>query len=90
MRWPFRRPQEPAARPPHAWPVAPAVTTAVPGADDDDVGALLAAVFVCTTCGRDDLPPAGDWDPPICQECDAAINFDAELEAGYFDDELGL
>lgn len=20
---------------------------------------------------------AGEWDPPICQECDAAINFDA-------------
>jgi hypothetical protein len=38
--------------------------------------------FACTTCGRSDLPPAGDWDPPICLECDAAINFDAELEAG--------
>jgi len=35
--------------------------------------------FVCATCGRTDLPPAGDWDPPICLECDAAINFDAEL-----------
>jgi hypothetical protein len=35
--------------------------------------------FVCSSCGRTDLPPAGDWDPPICQECDAAINFDADL-----------
>jgi hypothetical protein len=35
---------------------------------------------VCTTCGRTDLPEAGDWDPPICLECDAAINFDAELQ----------
>ena len=35
--------------------------------------------FVCSTCGRTDLPPAGDWDPPICQECDAAINFDADV-----------
>jgi hypothetical protein len=34
--------------------------------------------FRCTTCGRTDLPEAGDWDPPICLECDAAINFDAE------------
>ena len=38
--------------------------------------------FTCSTCGRTDLPPMGDWDPPICLECDAAINFDAELEAG--------
>jgi hypothetical protein len=37
--------------------------------------------FTCTTCGRTDLPEAGDWDPPICQECDAAINFDAEMES---------
>ena len=38
--------------------------------------------FACSTCGRSDLPEAGDWDPPICQECDAAINFDTELEMG--------
>ena len=41
---------------------------------------LAAAVFACTTCGRTDLPETGDWDPPICEECDAAINFDALLE----------
>jgi hypothetical protein len=35
--------------------------------------------FRCTTCGRTDLPETGGWDPPICQECDAAINFDAEV-----------
>jgi hypothetical protein len=34
--------------------------------------------FVCSTCGRTDLPEAGDWDPPICLECDAQLNFDAE------------
>jgi hypothetical protein len=40
--------------------------------------------FVCSTCGRTDLPETGDWDPPICLECDAAINFDAEAqEAGW-------
>jgi hypothetical protein len=38
--------------------------------------------FTCSTCGRTDLPPAGNWDPPICQECDAQINFDAEVERG--------
>jgi len=49
--------------------------------DDADIDALLAAaVFACTTCGRTDLPEAGDWDPPICEECDAAINFDTLLE----------
>ena len=37
--------------------------------------------FTCTTCGRTDLQEAGDWDPPICEECDAAINFDAEMES---------
>jgi hypothetical protein len=36
---------------------------------------------VCSTCGRADLPPAGDWNPPICSECDAAINFDALMES---------
>jgi hypothetical protein len=36
------------------------------------------ATFTCTTCGRTDLPETGDWDPPICQECDAQINFDVE------------
>jgi hypothetical protein len=49
-----------------------------PDVDDD--------AFVCSSCGRTDLPPAGDWDPPICQECDAAINFDAILESEYYDD----
>jgi hypothetical protein len=91
MRWPFRRTRESAARLPHAYPPASeGASSAWPGAlppdDADDVGALLAFGFTCTTCGRTDLPPAGDWDPPICEECDAAINFDAELEAGYFDD----
>jgi hypothetical protein len=41
---------------------------------------------VCSTCGRTDLPEAGDWDPPICLECDAAINFDAEMERASLDD----
>jgi hypothetical protein len=44
-------------------------------------GRGASAPFVCSTCGRTDLPEVGDWDPPICQECDAAINFDAEMEA---------
>lgn len=46
----------------------------------------LPGAFTCTTCGRTDLPEAGGWDPPICQECDAAINEDALNEAGVYDD----
>ncbi len=37
-------------------------------------------VFVCSTCGRTDLPETGGWEPPICLECDAAINFDADMQ----------
>ena len=70
MRWPFLRPPSappapPAARLPHARPIG--VDAGVP-------------VFACSTCGRTDLAAVGDWDPPICEECDAAINFDAEEE----------
>jgi hypothetical protein len=42
--------------------------------------------FVCSACGRTDLPAVGGWDPPICEECDAAINEDAMLEAEDLDD----
>jgi hypothetical protein len=76
MRWPFsRRPfvQEPS---PHSSPSRAAHPVAGDAAD--------LPAFVCSTCGRTDLPPAGDWDPPVCLECDAAINFDAEcLEADW-------
>lgn len=53
---------------------------AAAGADpfEPDAGpALDDDVFVCSTCGRIDLPEAGGWDSPICLECDAAINFEA-------------
>ena len=50
-------------------------------AEEEGQGGVGEA-FTCSTCGRTDLPPAGDWDPPICLECDAAINFDADEEAG--------
>lgn len=76
VRW-FRR----AAR-----PETPPTAGARP--DDDDEDALLALAdldldepsddaFACSTCGRTDLPPAGNWDPPICLECDEEINFAA-------------
>ncbi len=68
MRWPWS--PRPAA--PH-----PAVTLQPEPQDDT---ADLRPTFRCTTCGRTDLPEAGDWDPPICQECDAAINFDTEAQ----------
>ena len=77
MSW-FKRTPNPtvAARQPHAYPLS-----------GDD---LVLPAFTCTTCGRTDLPEAGDWDPPICQECDAAINEDAireEARDGDSDDD---
>jgi hypothetical protein len=57
-----------------------------PDVDDEADDEADDDAFVCSSCGRTDLPPAGDWDPPICQECDAAINFDAILESEYYDD----
>ena len=51
---------------------------------------LLAAAFACSTCGRTDLPEAGGWDPPICADCDAAINFDALQEEVDALDTMGL
>jgi len=73
MNWLLRhRDPQPAPRPPHARPMAADLA-----ADDADIDALIGLeVFACTTCGRTDLSEAGDWDPPICEECDAAINFD--------------
>ena len=62
----------------------PRAAVVVPQADADDSS---LAFFACTTCGRTDLPEAGDWDPPICQECDAAINFDALLEQEWHEDQ---
>lgn len=75
MNWPFRRREAPSSsRIPHAYPMAP-------DPESDDPGAIstlsVLAAFACSTCGRTDLPTAGDWDPPVCEECDAAINFDA-------------
>ena len=65
MRW-FCRPAQPGA---------PPDVGQLPVATDADAGDTDA--FVCSTCGRTDLPPAGNWDPPICLECDAEINFAA-------------
>jgi len=80
MRWPFSRSttfEEPRAWPPlMAHPVGEAQEAVLGGTPSEE------AAFRCSTCGRTDLPPAGDWDPPICLECDAAINFDVE-EAGW-------
>jgi hypothetical protein len=54
------------------------------GAPSD--GPPASGPFVCAICGRSDLPPAGDWDPPICVECDAEINFAAIEEVELTDD----
>lgn len=53
-----------------------------PAEDGDEAGPDEATPFVCSTCSGTSLPEAGDWDPPICLECDAQINFDAEVEVG--------
>ena len=55
------------------------------GEHDDPMGGaaqdfVSEPVFICSTCSRTDLPETGGWDPPICQECDAAINFDTLAE----------
>ncbi len=78
MRWPFSRPIR-SDTPPRPWPPL----MAHPG-DGDCIAADVAEdePFVCAACGGTDLPEAGGWDPPICLECDAQINFDAELEMG--------
>lgn len=76
MRW-FSRRGQPRAE------IPPDIQVDLTG----DGGDVVELAFVCADCGRTDLPPAGDWDPPICQECDAAINFDA-IEEGATVDEL--
>jgi hypothetical protein len=44
----------------------------------------------CAICGRelwsDGLPPARDGDAWICGDCDQARNFEADAEAGAFDE----
>jgi hypothetical protein len=41
--------------------------------------------FACSNCGRSNLPPAGGWDPTICEECAAALDFDAVEEVELSD-----
>jgi hypothetical protein len=53
-----------------------------PGGDDP----AGDTVFVCSTCGRADLPEAGGWDPPICLDCDAEVNFAAIEEVEITED----
>jgi hypothetical protein len=67
MNWPFRRREtEPAPRLPHARPITDAAIAA----------AIAEPGFVCAGCGETHLEPAGDWDPPVCGECDAARSFE--------------
>lgn len=73
MRWPWRS-RQPNAR------VGRAPADRGGGSAGPVLSSPAPAVvsgFVCSTCGRTDLPAAGGWDPPICLECDAAINEDA-------------
>lgn len=43
--------------------------------------------IVCSSCGGTNLPETGGWDPPICQECDVARNFDADEEEAWHEDQ---
>jgi hypothetical protein len=52
----------------------------------EGVDGIASGVFVCSTCGRTDLPEAGGWDPPICLECDAEIKFAAIEEVEITED----
>jgi hypothetical protein len=72
MNWPFRRREtQPAPRLPHARPITDSAIAATTEPGD----------FACASCGRTDLEPAGDWDPPLCADCDAALDFETvELE----------
>jgi hypothetical protein len=45
-------------------------------------GPATRAYPVCSQCGRDSFPLVGGWDPPICADCDAAINEDAIWSEG--------
>jgi hypothetical protein len=85
----FRRRSErgtPAADGPAAPPANP-VTRATPptparapGPVRVEVSIMVTAAGpypVCSQCGRSQFPLIGGWDPPICQDCDAAINEDA-------------
>jgi hypothetical protein len=55
-------------------------------AGDEETGTASGTPFMCATCGRTDCAPAGDWDPPICVECDAEISFAAIEEVEMTDD----
>lgn len=80
MNWPFkRRDAPPEPRLPHARPIT-----------DAAIAAAELPAFACASCGRSDLAPAGDWDPPVCAECDAALNDDAlELEVALHEPDGG-
>jgi hypothetical protein len=71
----------PAARHPSWQPPAPWQATSPPPTRPAAANGIdVLPVFACSTCGRTDLPEAGGWDPPVCEECDAAINFDWEVQ----------
>jgi hypothetical protein len=66
VRW-IRRAAQPASPPAGG-------ATFGEASDDVDQGDIE---FACSSCGRTDLLPAGDFDPPICSECTEEINFAA-------------
>jgi hypothetical protein len=76
VRW-FRRAAQPEASPDGGL---------LPVGTDADTDTEDEIDFVCSTCGRTDLPRAGAWEPPICIECDAEVNFAAIEEVEITED----
>ncbi len=65
-------------RPAPERPAASAASTGpVPARIEITVTVAPGRYPACSQCGRDQFPIVGGWDPPICQDCDAAINEDA-------------
>ncbi len=70
MRWPWRRRDAPRERGPERGAGDPPV-------DGLGVEVTVAAAYPpCSQCGSTRFPLVGGWDPPICADCDAAINED--------------
>lgn len=80
MRWPWTPRPALTPTPPRSFVMA----HPIPSLGDDD-GTDAALAFCCSSCGRTDLPPTGDWDPPICLECDAQLNDDMDTLGNPWD-----
>ncbi len=77
MKWPWRR----RGSDPPAGEEPSRTGTPGPAAGRDPIGVEMSVTVdvaypPCSRCGRTRFPLVGGWDPPICADCDAAINED--------------